>query len=119
MNKENDDQFGARLAQELDRANRHLPDPVLNRLRKARRQAVAEAKRSSGRPLFIPRWLTAGGLASAAIIVVAISFWYTAPRPTTPGVPLEYLDHLAAREHHEMIEDLDFYRWLAETQDEK
>ena len=119
MKKENDDQFSARLAQELDRANRNLPDPVLSRLRDARRQAVAEAKRSSGRPVFIPRWLTAGGLATAAVIVVVVSFWHVPHRQPPPGVPVEYLDQLAAKERPEMIEDLDFYRWLAETQDEK
>jgi hypothetical protein len=119
MHKEDDDQFSARLAQELDRENRHLPDPVLSRLREARCKAVAGVKDAPGRRMVFPRWLTAGGLASAAVIVVAVSFWHTAPRPAPPGVPLEYLDQLAAREHHEMIEDLDFYRWLAETQDEK
>lgn len=119
MHKEDDDQFSARLAQELDRANRRLPDPVLNRLKEARLRAVAEAGKAPGRSWGVPRWLTAGGLATAAVVVVAVSFWYTLPRPIPPGVPVEYLDQLAARENRDMIENLDFYRWLEETQDER
>ncbi|GFE61821.1 DUF3619 family protein [Geobacter sp. AOG2] len=119
MRKEDDDQFGSRLVRELDRANRNLPGPVLDRLKEARRQAVAGAGHAPGRRALLPRWLTAGGLASAAVIMVAVSFWHTAPRPAPPGVPLEYLDQMAARERVEMIDDLDFYRWLAETHDEK
>jgi len=82
-----------------------------SRLTQARHAALDELnRRHSSRWL----WAPAGGLAAAAAIA---AFLIARPgiESTTPGTPpLEELEAVAGVENIELLEDVEFYAWLAE-----
>jgi hypothetical protein len=84
-----------------------------SRLTQARHAALDELKRTRG---VHARWIwaPAGGVAAAAAITV---FLIGRPDidPATSGAPaLEDLEAVAAVENIELLEDVEFYAWLAE-----
>lgn len=103
-----------RLVRELDAAAERLEPGVLARLAHARRQSVGVAEKRWFPSFFIPRWVTAGGLATTAVLVIASSIWFSG-RPEKPAaMPGDDLEIVSTQDHLEMYEDLDFYLWLAE-----
>jgi hypothetical protein len=89
-----------------------LDGQTLLRLRSIRLQAMEASRGKKG---FFPvrRWITAGGFATVSVLIVAVSIWSIAYRQPVPGKHGEDVEILSAREHLELYEDLDFYRWLA------
>jgi hypothetical protein len=83
-----------------------------SKLNQARQRAVAELQHPA-RPMMRRLLLPAGGLAVAtAAIVVAV---FSAGGDGAAGaVPLDDLDIVAGADNLEMIEDVEFYAWLAE-----
>jgi anti-sigma-K factor RskA len=108
-----------KIRTELDAGAENLAPETLLRLREARFNAVAEAERKRARWFSLPRWATAGGLASLAVMVVAVSIWVSASRQTLPARQPEDVEILTAHEHLDMYKDLEFYRWLADLDNEK
>jgi hypothetical protein len=105
-----------RRAQELLRASADgLDGDVRSRLTQARSAAVEEARRS--RAPFVWRTLVpAGALAGAAAL--AFMLWSGAPRapvPATPHNSFEDIDLIVTSESFELLEDLEFYEWVAAT----
>lgn len=82
------------------------------RLRSARFRALEAAEKPVPWYNRFPKWITAGGLATAMVIVMAISFWHsTDQQPKTAG-QVEDLEIMATHEQLDLYKDLDFYRWL-------
>ncbi|HET6421891.1 MAG TPA: hypothetical protein VFG19_17160 [Geobacteraceae bacterium] len=85
-------------------------------LRSSRLEALDlfEKKRARGT---IQRWITAGGIATVVVLVVAVSLFHFSPQKSLPLKNADDLEMLNVTEHPEMYRDLDFYRWLAERND--
>jgi hypothetical protein len=96
----------------LDESCERLDANSLARLKAGRLRAVELAERHQ--PLFSlrPHWLTTGGLATTALLVVMATGWLVASRQNRPAQQLEDLEIMAAQEQLELYADLDFYRWL-------
>ncbi len=107
--------FLEKARNELDSAAENLDEETVRRLRGARFTALAEAERRGIGWLRIPRWMTAGGLATVAVVGVAVSIWLGEPRHTLPARQAEDVEILTASEHLDMYKDLEFYRWLADA----
>jgi len=107
--------FERRTQELLDESTERLDGRVRSRLTQARSAAVEEARK--------PRlgvawrtWIPAGALAGAAAL--AVFLWSGAPH--SPGTPvlavhssLDDLDILVTNESFELLEDLEFYEWVA------
>lgn len=87
-----------------------------SRLNQARQQALDELKKGSVRRY----WLAAplGGLAAAVLIAVLLmSGRHTsAPTQESAALPLDDFDIVADADHFELIQDVEFYSWLAEAE---
>jgi len=113
-----DDRLAAfeRRAQELlEESTERLDGRVRSRLTQARSAAI-EAARKSRRGVAWRTWIPAGALAGAAAL--AVFLWSGAPQsPATPTLAvhssLDDLDILVTNESFELLEDLEFYEWVA------
>jgi hypothetical protein len=94
----------------LDERAASLDATTLARLAVARRAAVARPRSAWG--LGDRRWQAVGGLALAASVVFGLSLWLNGPLqgPASPS-PAE-LELLAEDENLELLDKLEFYRWL-------
>lgn len=108
-----------RRVQELLRASAdRLDGHIRSRLTRARSAAMEEARRA--RHSFPWRtWIPAGALAGAAALAVIL--WTEGPRsPQGPALAvhssLDDLDILVTSESFELLEDLEFYEWVASAE---
>ena len=110
--EDQDQKFRDMVCKSLDESIETLDRRTLLRLQGIRLRALeGSCKRKD---LFSAwRWITAGGFATAAVLVLAISLWVVAHRQPSPAKHGGDAEILAAHEHLELYEDLDFYRWLA------
>ncbi len=100
------------IKDELDAGLDRLDPAISARLGEGRRTALAQPATSLFPGLFSQRLLPLTGIATAAILVVAVSLWY-AMRPTMPENRAEDIEVLTAQGNLDMYRDLDFYKWLA------
>jgi len=98
----------------LDRGVTELDNRTADRLRRIRVAAVEQVERGKPRWFAVHRWATAGGIAAFAVLVVAVSLWVSQPRQIQPPGQVDDIEILAAREHLDIYEDMEFYRWLAD-----
>ncbi len=91
-----------------------------SRLNRARQAALNEIPNRAKRGLK-PAWALAG---AAALAILVIGVWRTAPQPPdfatelpamadVSALPASDLELLMAEENLDMLEDLEFYSWLA------
>ncbi len=111
---EREETFVRSIVRELDDEIDRLPAAVVGRLRDGRVRAIGVPQGRGGRYLIVPRWITAGGFATAAVLLAAVSIWYGGDRSSTQVRNLDELEFASAQEQLELYEDLDFYRWLAD-----
>jgi len=97
----------------LDRSVTELDNRTAERLRRIRLAAVEQAGTEKPRWFAVHRWVTAGGIAAFAAVVLAVSVWITVPRQIRPPGQVEDIEILAATEHLDIYENMEFYRWLA------
>ena len=103
-----------RIAAALDDRAANLDAETLARLATARQRALATRRSAFG--LSTRRWQAVGGLALAASIVFGVSIWLHGPmQGPMPPSPAD-LEMLAEDEELELLEKLEFFRWL-ETED--
>ena len=112
--EERDETFIHSIVSELVEEVGRLPPVVTRQLRDGRMRAVGMPQGGWFRYRVIPRWVTAGGLATVAVLVVALSFWYGGRHRSQQVKSPDELEIVSAQEQLEMYEDLDFYRWLAD-----
>jgi hypothetical protein len=86
-----------------------------SRLNQARQKALNELNKGTTRRY----WLTAplGGLAAAAVIAVVVMTGRQAgaPAPESAALPLDDFDIVADADSLELLQDVEFYSWLAEA----
>jgi hypothetical protein len=111
---ERDKTFIRSIVRELDEETNRLPPEVVGRLRDGRMRAIGVPPGGWFRYRIVPRWITAGGFATAAVLVAAVSIWYGGDRSSTQIKNLDELEIASSQEQLELYEDLDFYRWLAD-----
>jgi hypothetical protein len=103
-----DDQLGEQAKEAFDRSVDGLDAATLSRLNRGRQVALATAGRPGGQWL---RWIPATSVA-AAVLLAILSI-------QGPGdidvlsAPTTDLDILLGEESIEMLEELEFYSWLA------
>lgn len=102
------------VREHLDAGAADLDGRVCARLRAMRADALEEAARRRGWFFRLPRWVTAGGLATAVAAVVAVSLWVADVRRERTVATIDDMELITAQEQMQLYEDLDFYRWLAE-----
>lgn len=95
----------------LDESCERLDANTLARLKAGRLRALEQAETRKSMFSRWPHWLTAGGLATTALLVVMVTGWL-ASRQNRPAQQLEDLEIMAAQEQLDLYADLDFYRWL-------
>lgn len=98
----------------LDKESDRLPPAVVRRLHDARLRALEAPQAGWFRFRIVPRWVTAGGLATVAVLVAAVSIWLGGNHNGLQVKNPDELEIAAAQEQLELYEDLDFYRWLAD-----
>jgi negative regulator of sigma E activity len=107
-----DAEFAARVGQRLRDSADSLDAQTRSRLNQARQQALEEL---SPRPLWQRRPALAG--AAAAVAMVALLMWQPIVNGPEPAAPLALdapdLELLMTDESLDMLEDLEFYTWLA------
>ena len=96
----------------LDESCERLDANTLTQLKAGRLRALELAERRNSLFSRRPHWLTAGGLATTALLVVMVTGWFVASRQSRPAQQLDDLEIMAAQEQLELYADLDFYRWL-------
>lgn len=97
----------------LDGSVSELDSRTTERLRRIRLAAIEHAETGKQRWFAVHRWVTAGGIAAFAALVLAVSLWVSVPRQIQPPGQVDDIEILAAKEHLDIYEDMDFYRWLA------
>jgi hypothetical protein len=108
----------ARARMALEQSVEGIPQNVLTGLRDGRIKALELAEKRENKFLRFPRWVTAGGVATLAILVVAVSLWLS-PMSTQSTLKGDYdLDIVASGEQLDLYEDLDFFLWLEERGNE-
>ncbi len=100
----------------LDVAAGNLDDRTVRALKRSRSEALEEFERNHG--LYkARRWLSAGGIATAAVLVATVSMFFISSQKSLPLKNPEDFEILSVNEQQELYKDLDFYRWLAEQRD--
>jgi hypothetical protein len=111
-NTERDDGELAKRARQLfDESVQELDAETLSRLNRSRQRALAHAKGSGAQAAWL-RWtpVAAAAVAAAAVVIVLNPGNGVDELPRTTASDLELL---LAEEELEMLEDLEFYRWMA------
>jgi hypothetical protein len=115
IGEERDTAFAERMRKLLDESAMQPDDQTRIRLRSIRLKALEIAEQQTPWYVRFPRWVTAGGLATAMVLVMVVSLWIAAGRNVLPVTQVEDLDILTTNEQLELYKDLDFYRWLEST----
>lgn len=110
MNDTPPDFLQQRIVAALDDRAGDLDARTLARLAAARERALSRRPSPLGR--MARRWQAIGGLALAASVVLGVSVWLHGPmQGPMPPSPAE-LEMLAEDEELELLEKLEFFRWL-------
>ncbi|MHC1697006.1 MAG: hypothetical protein AB9919_02850 [Geobacteraceae bacterium] len=96
----------------LDDTETQTDPHVRMRLRAARFRALEALEPPVPWYARFPRWATAGGLVTAAALVLTLSLWNYQDHFKIPSGQVEDLELLTNKEQLELYKDLDFYRWL-------
>jgi len=111
-------QFLEKVKGLLDESTESLDPHVRHRLEQARFQALEAREKRGVRFFAIPRWITIGGFATAATIVLAFFFLFNFPKADFPAKQAEDFEILTSKEHIDFYKDLEFFRWLATKENE-
>jgi hypothetical protein len=103
------DEFADRLRQRLEASVDSVDELTAARLQAARKRAIATV----AEPRRLPGWLPAGGFATAAVVVLTLVLWNGDVDQLPPGLTQADWELLAEADLP-LIEELDFYDWLAE-----
>jgi hypothetical protein len=118
MNELDDHGWVSRTKVLLDESAEGLDAATLSRLNRARQAALARA-----RPRVAPRWFLPAGLASACVLLLAVTAWHSympAGTARLPELPFTAsaspnggdIDLVSSDDSLELYQDLEFYAWL-------
>jgi hypothetical protein len=106
-----------RTREVLDESVANLDVRTLERLRDARHRAVEAADERPGLLLRLPRWVKVSGLATAAAAILVFSLWFTTAGHDLTVKNPEDFEIVLAKDQIDLYEDLDFYSWMANDED--
>ena len=121
--KKQDMDVAKKLAEQLDASLDRIERDDLDRLRNARLAALEHCR--GGKRLstlisvFPPYRLTPAKLSLAVVALLAVSLFTMIPSHSTRSLSADDLEIVTSKEQVAMIEDLDFYRWLAVAGDNR
>ena len=98
----------------LDAGLEHLDPSISTRLREGRIKALEQATPKPFAAWTFLRPQRLAGFATAIMLLILISHWH----PSRPGMPenrMEEMELLAQQGSLDMYKDMDFYAWLAKT----
>lgn len=110
-----DDEIAERVAAYMDASLDSIDGSASARLRQSRLNALQVLE--NRKPWFqMPRvWLPPALLSSLAICVLAISVWFFGPGSGLKNLPLDDIEVVTSVEQQELIQDLEFFQWLQDT----
>jgi anti-sigma-K factor RskA len=110
------DPIDARLEQRskslLDQSAEDLDARTRSRLTQARHAALEELRRSRRSPVW--RWAPVAAMAAVAAVMIAMPV-RDGSRQESPTLLLEDFDLVADSENLELLQDVEFYAWLDES----
>ena len=109
-----DDPMISQIKQELDAGLDQLDPAIAARLRAGRNKAMAQATKEPSSVWAFLRPQRLAGFATAIMLLILVSHWH----PSRPGMPENRIDEmelLAQQGSLDMYKDMDFYAWLAKT----
>jgi hypothetical protein len=110
------DPLEGRSRELFDDSVERLDARTRSRLNQARQRALAEMNKGSARRYWIGAPL--GGLAAMALIaLILIRTGSEPPSAENGGVMLDDFDIVADADNFELIQDVEFYSWLADRDD--
>ena len=116
MNEQGNGQdFVRRVRSELDAGLEQLDPAIARRLQESRRSALELAEKSPFRLFGLPRLVPVGAFATLAVAVVAVSLWFSMRTQPVPDRANEEIEVLTVPGNLEMYKDLEFFQWLART----
>jgi len=115
--KGQDERMLKRTREVLDASVANLDAGTLERLRDARHRAVEAADERPGLLLRLPRWVKVSGLTTAAAAVLVFSLWFTSPKHDLTVKNPDDFEIVLAKDQIDLYEDLDFYGWMADDED--
>ncbi len=102
-----------KVKKRLDENVERLDPRTVRALRGVRSEALDYFEKKRGYQL-IPRWITAGGIATSTVLIAAVSvFYFSSQKPSSLKNPEDF-ELLSVKGQPELYQDLDFYRWLAD-----
>jgi hypothetical protein len=108
--KDDDGRVPERAKALFDESVRELDAETLSRLNRSRQNALAELKPGATGLSWL-RWTPVGAVAAAAVAAVVV--WRAGDLEQLPPDAASDFEMLLAGEELELLEDLEFYRWLA------
>ena len=115
--KGQDERLLERAREALDESVKTLDIRTLERLRDVRHRALEAADERPGLLLRLPRWVKVSGLATAAAAVLVFSLWFTSPGHDLTVKNPEDFEIVLAKDQIDLYEDLDFYSWMVDDED--
>lgn len=112
MNKHND--FETRVKSLLDESADDISPEVSRRLQHARNKALAE-NRHRRHPYMLPL----AAAASVLVAIISVNVWHADTDNELAGFTLAMeteIELLTSKDNLELLEDLEFIQWLAETE---
>lgn len=103
------DSVRKRLDNELDQ----LEPSVVRRLRESRMRALTTEEKSIR--LLYPRLIPVGGCTVLTVVAIAASLWFSLRPAPFSGVTGEEIEVMGTQGNLEMFRELEFYQWLAQT----
>ena len=112
--KSSEQQFVSRIRSALDQSVDQLDPGIRSRLRRMRHEALARKAAPPQR-----RWRWATGLAAAGAAAAMLLLLPIAPQDAnSPLAAVEDLEMLASGDPLEIYEDMEFYSWLSDMENE-
>ncbi len=112
-----DIKFEQQIRKELDQSLESLGLNVEKQLQAGRLRALNQPVQKWSDRLRLENWIPAKSFAVVAVVLMAVSLWYTT-RPQLMASKAEELEVLTITASLDMYKDLEMLQWLAET-DEK
>jgi hypothetical protein len=109
------DPFEERSRELFDNSVERLDAQTRSRLNQARQRALAEIGKGSARRYWLG--LPIGGLAVAALMALILIRPGEPPGSDSASVMLDDFDIVADADNFELVQDVEFYSWLADHAD--